>query len=224
MERLKKAVGYQAAEIVENHMVIGLGTGSTVLYFIKALSERVKKGLNISCVSSSIKSERLAIEGGIPIANLEKITLIDLMVDGADEITTRKEMIKGGGGALLREKVLATISNEMVVIVDESKVVSLLGKHPLPIEVLPFATQGVIKEIHQLGYQGTLRQTQSGALFVTDNGNYIFDIHFDTLRKNPQKDHEKLSNIPGILETGFFFNLAGRVMIGRANGVVEKWD
>ena len=220
---MKKAVGYAAADFVENGMLVGLGTGSTVFHFITRLIDRVQEGLDIQVVSSSIRSETQAKEGCIPVADINTITSVDLTVDGADEITLEKIMIKGGGGALLREKILANTSREMIVIVDESKVVEKLGKHPLPIEVLPFATEAIIDKIRKLGYQGSLRKRTNDGLYVTDNGNHIYDIRFESLRDDPEKDHEKLSRIPGVLETGFFFNLAGRVLVGKADGTVDHW-
>lgn len=221
---MKKAVGYAAADFVENGMLVGLGTGSTVFYFITRLIERVQDGLEIQVVSSSIRSESQAKDGGIPVADINTITSIDLTVDGADEITSEKIMTKGGGGALLREKILANTSREMVVIVDESKVVEKLGKHPLPVEILPFATEAIIDKIRKLGYQGSLRKRNKDSLYVTDNGNHIYDIYFESLRDDPEKDHEKLSRISGVLETGFFFNLAGRVLVGKADGTVDHWS
>ncbi|QVL56391.1 MAG: ribose-5-phosphate isomerase RpiA [Simkaniaceae bacterium] len=224
MEEMKKAVGYAAADFVENGMIVGLGTGSTVFHFITRLIERVQDGLDIQVVSSSIRSETQAKEGCIPVANINTITSVDLTVDGADEITPEKIMTKGGGGALLREKILANTSREMIVIVDESKVVEQLGKHPLPVEVLPFATEAIIDKIRKLGYQGSLRKRNNDGLYVTDNGNHIYDIRFESLRDDPEKDHEKISRIPGVLETGFFFNLAGRVLVGKTNGTVDHWS
>ncbi|MCB1109494.1 MAG: ribose 5-phosphate isomerase A [Chlamydiia bacterium] len=223
MEEMKKAAGIAAAELVKNGMLVGLGTGSTVFHFINRLIERVQEGLSIQVVSSSIRSENQAKEGGIPLADINTITAIDLTVDGADEITPEKWMIKGGGGALLREKILANTSREMVVIVDESKVVEKLGKHPLPVEILPFATHAILDKIRKLGYQGNLRQQNKDGPYVTDNGNHIYDIYFESLRDDPERDHEKLSRIPGVLETGFFFNLAGRVFIGKSDGTVDHW-
>lgn len=223
MEEMKKAVGYAAAELIENEMLVGLGTGSTVYHFIDRLIQRVKEGLTIQVVSSSLRSENQAKEGGIPIADIQTITTIDMTVDGADEINPQKEMTKGGGGALLREKILANTSKEMVVIVDETKVVEKLGKHPLPVEILPFATEAILDKIRKLGYQGNLRMHNNDGPYVTDNGNHIFDIYFESLRDDPEKDHERLSRIPGVLETGFFFNLAGRVLIGKSDGTVDQW-
>ena len=224
MEEMKKAVGCVAADFVQSGMLVGLGTGSTVFHFITRLIERVQDGLDIQVVSSSVLSETQAKDGGIPVADINTITSIDLTVDGADEITLEKTMIKGGGGALLREKILANTSREMIVIVDESKVVEKLGKHPLPVEILPFATEAIIDKIRKLGYQGSLRQRNNSGPYVTDNGNHIYDIRFESLRDDPEKDHEKLSRIPGVLETGFFFNLAGRVLVGKANGEVDHWS
>ncbi len=223
-ENMKKAAGYAAAELVENGMVLGLGTGSTVFHFINRLVERIKEGLSIQAVSSSIRSENQAKEGGILFADIDTITAVDMTVDGADEINGEKQMTKGGGGALLREKVLANISKEMVVIVDEGKVVEKLGKHDLPVEILPFAHGAIIEKIRKLGFHGTLREHNKDGPFITDNGNMIYDIHFESLREDPEKDHEKLIRIPGILETGFFFNLAGRVIVGKSDGTVDHWS
>jgi len=224
MEKMKKSVGYAAADLIENGMLVGLGTGSTVFYFIERLTQRVKEGLDIHVVSSSKHSEMQAKQGNILTTDINQITSIDLTIDGADEITPEKMMIKGGGGALLREKILANISRETIIIVDETKIVEQLGKHPLPIEILSFATGAIIDKIRKLGYQGTMREHNKDGTFITDNGNHIYDIHFEGLREDPEKDHEKLSRIPGVLETGFFFNLAGRVLIGREDGSVDHWS
>lgn len=221
-DEMKKKAGEMATEWVENGMLVGLGTGSTVFHFINKLIERVSEGLEIQAVSSSIRSRNQAKEGGIPLADMDQVTSIDLTVDGADEIDSQKRMIKGGGGALLREKILANTSREMVVIVDESKVVERLGKHPLPVEILPFGYSATIDKIRKLGYQGRLRTHNADGLYQTDNGNFIYDIQFESLREDPESDHEKLIRIPGVLETGFFFNLAGRVLVGRSDGTVEK--
>lgn len=220
---MKKAAGYSVAELIENGMLVGLGTGSTVFYFIEKLIQRIKEGLSIRAVSSSIASQNQAKEGGIPLADIDTITSVDLTVDGADEINAEKEMIKGGGGALMREKILANISREMVVIVDESKVVEKLGKRPLPVEILPFARGAIIDKIKKLGFRGTLRGYNKDGPFITDNGNMIYDIHFESLLDDPEKDHEKLLRIPGVLETGLFLHYAGRVYIGKQDGTVDHW-
>lgn len=222
-EKMKKAAGYAAAELVESGMLIGLGTGSTVFHFINRLIEKSKEGLSIRAVSSSIASENQAKEGAIPLADINTLTSVDLTIDGADEINGKKQMIKGGGGALLREKILANISKEMVVIVDESKVVERLGKHPLAIEILPYAREAIIDKIRKLGFHGSIREHNKSGPIITDNGNMIYDIHFESLRDDPENDHERIIRIPGVLETGFFFNQAGRVFIGKEDGTVDHW-
>ncbi len=220
---MKKNAGYAAANFIENGMVVGLGTGSTVYYFIEHLVQRQKDGLVFTAVTSSLQSEKQALEGGIEIIPIDSINSIDITVDGADEITHHKQMIKGGGGALLREKILANMSKEMVVIVDEEKVVNKLGKHPLPIEILPFAHKAIIEKIKLLGFVGSLRHVAENTPFITENGHYIYDIRSSGLIDDPEKDDAKIRHIPGVLETGYFFNLAGRVIIGKKDGTLEEW-
>lgn len=221
LERAKKAAGQAAADLVEAGMRVGLGTGSTAAFFIKGLIERCKQGLKIEAVATSEKSFQLAKEGGIPLIDITPIDRLDLTVDGADEIDPQKRMIKGGGGALLREKIIATMSREMIVIVDEGKLVKELGKFPLPIEIVPFAYKATLRHLADLGFHGVLRQDASGNVYITDNGNYIFDIHFKELCANPEIDHQLIRNVPGVIETGFFFHLAGRVIVGFNDGRVE---
>lgn len=217
---IKKNIGIAAANLVQNGMTVGLGTGSTAHCFIESLIERCKLGLKIQAVASSQASLSQAKQGGIPVIDINKITSIDMTIDGADEIDPLKQMIKGAGGALLREKILATMSHEMVVIIDESKLVSKLGKRSLPVEILPFACLATIHRLEKMGYKGAWRKDENGSFFITDNGNYIFDIQFDTLRDHPKQDHEAIIQLPGVIETGFFFNLAGRVIIGFADGQI----
>lgn len=220
IDTAKKAAGEKAATLIQNDMVVGLGTGSTVFYFIESLIKRCAQGLKIRAVASSIHSLEQAKAGGVPLIEINKITAIDLTVDGADEIDPEKQMIKGGGGALLREKIVATMSREMVVIVDETKCVSRLGKQKLPIEILPFGHSSTVHKLNQLGYRGHLRTTPKNTPYITDNGNYIYDVQLDPTRAHPLEDHEQMKRIPGVLETGFFFNLADRVIIGFLDGRV----
>ncbi len=218
-ELAKKAAGYLAANFVQNNMVVGLGTGSTAYYFIEKLIKRVQEeNLTIKVVASSQKSLEQARLGGLAICDINSLTHIDLTVDGADEIDAKKRMIKGGGGALLREKILASTSSEMVVIVDESKQVPLLGTQKLPVEVLAFASKATLYKIQKLGLTADFRKTPSGELYQTDNGNLIADIHFSAPLENPEECHYRLKEIPGVLETGFFFHLAGRVVIAYFDG------
>jgi ribose 5-phosphate isomerase A len=219
-DTIKKAVGYKAAEFVENGMLLGLGTGSTVFFFIEKLIQKCREGLKIQAVASSDKTLRQASEGKIPLLDIDKVTLLDLTVDGADEIDLQKRMIKGGGGAHVREKIVAAMSREMIVIVDEKKLVPALGKCKLPVEILPFARNAIFHHISKAGYYGEFRKKTDGSLFISDNGNFIVDIHFDMPREHPEEDHEILIHIPGVVDTGFFFNLAGRVVIGFADGQI----
>ncbi len=220
IEAIKKAVGYKAAEFVQSGMNVGLGTGSTAFYFIERLTLRCKEGLKIHAVASSEKSLRQAKEGGIPLLDIDQITSLDLTVDGADEIDPQKRMIKGGGGALIREKILASMSREMIVIVDETKLVPALGKNKLPVEILSFAKNATLHRIAKAGFQGEFRKNTDGSLYITDNQNLIVDIHFKSLREKPEEDHEELRSIPGVVDTGFFFDLAGRVVVGFKDGQV----
>ncbi|MBS0625928.1 MAG: ribose-5-phosphate isomerase RpiA [Verrucomicrobia bacterium] len=218
----KKALGKKAASLVGNGMIVGLGSGSTAECFIASLIDRVQnEGLSIQTVSSSRRSAELAEKGGLTVADINDIPRIDLTVDGADEIDPLKRMIKGGGGAHLREKILASASTELVIIVDESKWVPSVGRGKLPVEVLFYGSPATRMKIEQLGYKGHWRLTSDGSIFITDNGNLIFDVEFDAPPHLPEQVNEDLIHIPGVLETGFFFNLAGRVFTGYADGRVE---
>ena len=219
-EEIKRKIGITAANLVEDGMTVGLGTGTTAFYMIQRLIERCVDGLKIKAVASSKASEKLAQEGGIPILDINTLSSLDLTIDGADEIDSAKRMIKGGGGALVREKIVASMSQEMIVIVDESKLCQNLGNRKLPVEVIPFGTKSVVTKLENLGYKGSWRKTKNETLYVTDNGNYLFDIAFDHLLKTPEVDEEKIVAIPGVVDTGFFFNLAGRVVIGFFDGQI----
>lgn len=219
-EQIKKAVGYKAAEFVKNGMLIGLGTGTTAFYFIERLGQLCKDGLKIQAVASSQGSFHQAQKENIPLIDINQVTSLDLTVDGADEIDLQKRMIKGGGGALVREKIVATMSHEMIVIIDDSKLVENLGKRKLPVEILPFAHLATFHHIEKAGYQGEFRKGKQEKLFITDNGNLIMDIHFNHVRQAPEEDHQILSAIPGVVDTGFFFHLAGRVIVGFKDGQV----
>lgn len=220
-EKAKEAAGRKAAEWIENGMIVGLGSGSTVSYFIEALAEQCRKGLHIQAVASSRQSAEKAKKGGISLVDINAAARIDIAVDGADEIDPQKRMIKGGGGAHVREKILASASSEMVVIVDESKLVPKLGRSKLPVEILYFGSPATRKNIEKFGYQGKWRTDENGALFITENGNLLFDILFNAPLSHPEKDHEQLIHIPGVVDTGFFFGLAGRVIVGSPNGTVQ---
>jgi ribose 5-phosphate isomerase A len=214
-EIAKKAAGDKAASFVRDGMIIGLGTGSTALYFIQAL---IAKKPSIQTVASSKASADLARKGGLVVLELNQVSHIDLTVDGADEIDAKKRMIKGGGGAHVREKILAFASREMVVIVDETKQVDTIGHTKLPIEILPYGSSFTKKKIDTLGFRTTWRPS-----FVTDNGNMILDLFFEKPPQHPEKLHNELLHIPGVVDTGFFFGMAGRVIVGKSNGTSSEY-
>ncbi len=220
-DELKKAVGHKAASLVEEGMLVGLGTGTTAAFFIEGLIERCRSGLNISAVSSSLRSLEMAKAGGIPVLPMDEVTSIDLTVDGADEVDSSFRLIKGGGGALLREKIIASTSKQMIVIVDESKLVQVLGKFGVPIEIIPFGFSATVAKLNRAGYFGKQRLQEDGTPYLTDNKNYIYDLHTPAEFPNPEQDHDTIINIPGVVETGFFFNLPVRVLVGRSDGSID---
>lgn len=217
----KKIAGQAAAELIEDGMLVGLGTGSTAAFFIAALGKKCQEGLKISAVATSEQSALQAQHLGIPMLDPETITALDVTVDGADEIDHKKNMIKGGGGALLREKLLAKASKEMIVVIDETKLVEHLGDHPLPVEIVPFVYRTTIRRLEDLGLTGVLRLNRQNTPFITDNGNYIFDIQYNDPILDPQKEQERLKSIIGVVETGLFFHLAKRVIIGYEDGFTK---
>ena len=219
MEKLKEAVGKQAAELVKDGMTIGLGTGSTAYYMIISLGERVKEGLNISCVATSLASEKTAIEVGLTMIDFKDIETIDITIDGADEIDPDMNLIKGGGGALLREKIIENFSKKLIIIADESKKVDWLGDFKVPVEVVTFARELTQKEIMKIGGHPVLRK-KGDDVFTTDNGNFIFDCDFGKI-KDPSGLCAKLNMIPGVVENGIFPNMADLALIAMKNGEIE---
>lgn len=215
----KNCAGRAAAALVQEGMLVGLGTGSTAAYFIDHLIDRVQKGLKIEAVVTSEASLKQALQGGIPIIDINEITSIDLAIDGVDQIDPQKRMIKGAGGALLREKIVANMSREMVVILDPSKWVQELGGHIVPVEVVPFAHKVTQFHLAQKGYKGELRMNENSP-YLTDNSNYIIQVKLpkscDLLRAN-----EEMKSLPGVVETGLFLGMAGRIIIGFDNDTFE---
>lgn len=194
----KKAAGERAVDYVKDGMVLGLGTGSTVRYFIERLSAHIKeRSLNVTCIPTSIASEKLARSLGIKLSTLNEHPQIDLDVDGADEVDPRFNLIKGGGGAHTREKIIACASREFIVIVDKSKMVNRLGNFPVPVEVLPFSEAYVARQISAMG--GLPRRREG---FVTDSGNMILDCLFNII--DPGKLEDDIKCIPGVVEDGVF--------------------
>lgn len=219
----KQLAGEKAASYIQNNMTVGLGTGSTAYWAIKRIGERVEQeGLNIRCLATSKESERLAREWNIPIVSFSEIDRIDITIDGADEINPALQMIKGGGGALLREKIIAYITNYYIIVADETKCVDRLGKFRLPIEIIPFGWEKTALHVEALGAKVQLRQ-KNQETFITDNGNYILDGDFGWIN-NLHEIHHQLHNIPGVVECGLFLDMTNKLIIGKNDGSVEEVD
>lgn len=220
----KKKAAMRAVEMVEPGMRIGLGTGSTAAYFVQLLGERVKAGLSVICVPTSEATRKLAEERGIPLSTLDETPEIDITFDGCDEIDGEVRMIKGGGGALLREKIVAMASDRVVIMADASKVVETLGAFKLPVEVVPFGLTATIDMIEALatdiGCQGeiALRKSANGETFVTDNGNYIIDCNFGQINE-PEELDDALKFVPGVVESGLFLDICDLAFIADDDGV-----
>ncbi|MGD9669723.1 MAG: ribose-5-phosphate isomerase RpiA [Hyphomicrobiaceae bacterium] len=223
-DELKRMAAERALMFVESGMKLGLGTGSTAAAFVDLLGKRVVEGLDVIAVPTSEATRRQAEALGIRLTTLDMEPFLDLTIDGADELDTGLRLIKGGGGALLREKIVATASDRMVVIADASKLVETLGKFPLPIEVIPFglkATLGMIEMLSEdCGCSGELklRLTASGEPFRTDSGNFIVDAHFDAIEE-PEELDQALKLVPGVVENGLFIGLADAAVIAGPDGV-----
>lgn len=217
----KKEVGEKAVEYVKDGMVVGLGTGSTVFYSISKLGQLVQQGFSIKGVPTSEQTKKLALELGIPIVSFNDIEQIDVAIDGADEVDSEFNLIKGGGGALLREKIIAHAAKTFIVVADSHKNVNTLGTFPLPIEVVPFGYEMTMKHIQQFGGTVKLRQ-KNGTPFYTDNGNYIIDSYFKEI-KEPKDLERKLNMIPGVVENGLFIGMADMVItIDHQKNIVTK--
>lgn len=220
-ENSKVAAAQAAASLIKSNMKIGLGTGSTATYFIKELGKLVNQGLQIEAVATSRKSHELAESLSIPMIDINTITSLDLCVDGADQIDAKKQMIKGGGGALFREKIIATMSREMIVLVDPSKIVESLTPFKIPVEITPFAYKVTMHHLEALADSIILRKNKDNSPFITDNGNFIVDLHLKKSDLNLKEMNEKMHSITGVCETGLFLGLAGRVIIGYEDGNSE---
>ena len=219
-EQEKEAAGRAAAKLVREGDVVGLGTGSTAYFAVIALGERVKAGLKIIGIPTSVQTADLACQLGIPLTTLDEHPVIDITIDGADEVDPKLNLIKGGGGALLREKVVASASKKMVVVADSGKTVPVLGKFPLPVEVISFARTVIEKKIVSLGASPRLRTRPDGSPFITDNGNQILDCSFGKIA-DPAALARELNGTPGVVEHGLFIGLAKLAIVGRGNSVQE---
>lgn len=215
----KKIAAERAVEEIRDGMTVGLGTGSTAYWAIEKIGEKVRRGLQIQAVATSAKSEGQARKLHIPIVPFSDINYIDITIDGADEVDENKNLIKGGGGALLREKIIASNSKQLYIVVDESKLVQHLGRFRLPVEIVPFAHELTLKKIQALGEQPIIRNI-SGKDFITDNGNLIADCNFYPIY-DPSALNLQLHLIPGVVETGLFLHtMVHSVIIGYKDGQV----
>ncbi|MFN3625530.1 MAG: ribose-5-phosphate isomerase RpiA [Hyphomicrobium sp.] len=223
-DALKVAAAERALAFVEPGMRLGLGTGSTTAKFVDALGRKVAAGLDVLCVATSEATEQQASKLGIRMSTLDETPFLDLTVDGADEVDGELRLIKGGGGALLREKIVATASGRLIVIADDSKKVETLGAFPLPLEVVPFgltATRNMITALAaDVGCEGDVRvrMLANGKPFLTDNGNLILDCHFGRIDE-PEELDEALKLIPGVIENGLFIGIADLAIIAAADGI-----
>jgi ribose 5-phosphate isomerase A len=216
----KELAGRAAAELVASGNIVGLGTGSTAYFAVVALGERMKSGLKIVGIPTSVATAELARAVGIPLSTLDEHPEIDITIDGADEADPQLRLIKGGGGALLREKIIASASKRMVVIADSSKLVPVLGKFPLPVEIIPFARAVLEKKIAALGATCKLRTRADGTPFVSDEGHHILDCSFGKIA-DPPVLARALSDMPGVVEHGLFIGLATMALVGKGNSVME---
>lgn len=214
----KELAAEKSLDFIEDGMVVGLGTGSTAARFIKLLGERVKHGLKIRGIPSSKTSKELAESLSIPIIDFQQCSEIDVAIDGADEIAPGLALIKGGGGALLIEKIVASASRRFVVIADSSKVVTRLGKVPLPVEVIPAASAVVARKLMEIGIGSTIRRLNNGFEFITDEGNLILDCQCGEIQ-DPDALAASIRNIVGVVEHGLFLHMAERALVSDGSGV-----
>ena len=216
----KEVAARASLRFVKDGHVVGLGTGSTAAYFIKLLGEEVKNGLRVRGIPTSIRSRELALSLGIPLVTLDDCQEIDVTVDGADEVDPQLRLIKGGGGALLREKIVASATRQMIVVADASKQVQRLGKFPLPVEVIRFAQALVAKRIVAMGAEVQLRRDAASNAYLTDENNHILDCRFGEIR-DPDSLARELSEMPGVVEHGLFIGMASVALLARGSEIVE---
>lgn len=225
MVDVKERVGRAAADYVKDGMIVGLGTGSTAYWFVDEIGRRVQSGelANIIAVPTSKRTADQAKALKIPLVTLDEVSHIDVLVDGADECTTTFNGIKGGGGALLHEKIVAQSSHKRVWIVGEDKVVDVLGAFPLPIEVIPFGSWKLFRMLDQAGFHPTFRKRDRDSLYLTDSGNYIIDLHLEAI-PNPQQLAYELNNMVGVVEHGLFLHHPHVILAGREDGEIDVYE
>jgi ribose 5-phosphate isomerase A len=218
----KQAAGEKATDYIEQGMILGLGTGSTAYWTIEKIGQMVREGLHIRAIATSEQSQQQAEHWNIPLVSWNEIDHIDIDIDGADEVDRNFNLIKGGGGALLREKIIAFASRKMIVVADESKRVERLGKFPLPIEVIRFGWEMTARKLQQLNSKAVLRM-KDGQPFITDNGNFILDCSFGNI-PDPGVLNEMLNGIPGVVENGLFVNRCDTLIVGYEDGSAEAFS
>lgn len=211
----KQLAAKEAVKLIRNGQIVGLGTGSTAVHAVREIGNLVRDGLKIQGVPTSEKTKELAITLNIPLIDINEIDAIDITIDGADEFTADLTLIKGGGGALLKEKIVASMTKEEIIIADSSKKVDRLGKFLLPIEVIPFATNYVLRNLSKMNGIGKIR-VKDKTTFITDEGNYIIDTDFGLI-SDPEKLSNYLNNLVGVVGHGLFINLARKVIMGVAS-------
>ncbi|MGO9125158.1 MAG: ribose-5-phosphate isomerase RpiA [Terriglobales bacterium] len=216
----KEAAARSSLRFVQEGNIVGLGTGSTAAHAVRLLGERVRAGLKIRGIPTSTATKDLALAAGIPLTTLDEFQQLDVTIDGTDEFDPQLNLIKGGGGALLREKIIASASKQLVIIADSSKQVATLGKFPLPVEVIPFAVAVISRKIAALGARVQRRQSAGGKPFVTDEGHHILDCHFGQIA-DPPALARTLEAMPGVVEHGLFIGIASVVLIARADQIEE---
>src|ERR1700693_5884583 len=216
----KEAAARASLRFVQDGQVVGLGTGSTAAYFIQLLGEQVKNGLRIRGIPSSDRSREQAASLGIPLTTLDECQQIDVAVDGADEFDPQLRLIKGGGGALLREKIVASATRQLVIVADRTKRVAVLGKFPLPVAVIKFAQALVKKKIEALGAQVEVRRNADGKAYLTDENNYILDCRFGQI-SDADALARQLSDMPGVVEHGLFIGMASVFLLADSSNIIE---
>lgn len=216
----KEAAARASLRFVHDGDIVGLGTGSTAVHLVRLLGERVRDGLKIRGIPTGVQTRDLAASVGIPLTTLDEFQQIDVTIDGADEVDPKLRLIKGGGGALLREKIIGSASLKYVIIVDSSKQVPMLGKFPLPVEVIPFAQALLAKKITALGASVRLRVNSSGKPFITDEGHHILDCHFGQI-SDPDGLARELERMPGIVEHGLFIGMTDALLVGKGDTALE---
>jgi len=215
---MKRLAAEKACDCIEDGMILGLGTGSTVDYALRKIGKMVNKGIKIKGIPTSFRTKKIANEEKIPLTSFEENPEIDLTIDGADEVDSELRLIKGGGGALTREKIIAYYSKKVIIIIDETKVVKMLGiDFSLPVEVVKFGWTLTKEKLKEFNCNVDLRKIMNNP-YITDNSNYILDCEFDRI-KDPEQLEIDINNIPGVVENGLFIGLADEVIVGSKQGI-----